>query len=81
VLYFRRDGLFSFYIFFGGKLIPTLFLILVWGYQPDGIRAGIYLLFLLVGILFVLKENTMKLAWTNEWPKHVAEQYTIKAYQ
>jgi NADH-ubiquinone oxidoreductase chain 4 len=72
VLYFRRDDLPFLYVF-GGKLIPNLFFILGCGYQPDGVQAGIYLLFftlfpsfpLLVGILFVLKENTMKLAWTN----------------
>jgi len=42
-------------------LVPTLFLILGWGYQPERVQAGIYLLFytllaslpLLVGILFV----------------------------
>jgi NADH-ubiquinone oxidoreductase chain 4 len=42
-------------------LIPTLFLILGWGYQPERVQAGIYLLFytllaplpLLVGILYV----------------------------
>jgi NADH-ubiquinone oxidoreductase chain 4 len=58
---FRRIGLLSFYIFFESRLIPTLFLILGWGYQPERIQAGIYLLFytllaslpLLVGILFV----------------------------
>jgi NADH-ubiquinone oxidoreductase chain 4 len=51
----------SFYIFFKSSLIPTLFLILGWGYQPERVQAGIYLLFytlltslpLLVGILFV----------------------------
>ena len=40
---------------------PTLFLILGWGYQPERVQAGIYLLFytllatlpLLVGILFI----------------------------
>jgi NADH:ubiquinone oxidoreductase subunit 4 (subunit M) len=26
-------------------LIPTLFLILAWGYQPERVQAGIYLLF------------------------------------
>jgi NADH-ubiquinone oxidoreductase chain 4 len=42
-------------------LIPILFLILCWGYQPERVHVGIYLLFytllvslpLLVGILFV----------------------------
>ena len=56
---FRRISLLSFYIFFKSRLIPTLFLILGWGYQPECVQAGIYLLFytllaslpLLVGIL------------------------------
>ena len=42
---FRRIGLLSFYIFFESRLIPTLFLILGWGYQPERVQAGIYLLF------------------------------------
>nr|YP_009351685.1 NADH dehydrogenase subunit 4 [Ruptitermes arboreus]AQP30387.1 NADH dehydrogenase subunit 4 [Ruptitermes arboreus] len=58
---FSSLGLFSFYIFFESSLIPTLFLILGWGYQPERVQAGIYLLFytllaslpLLVGILFI----------------------------
>ena len=58
---FRRISLLSFYIFFESRLIPTLFLILGWGYQPERFQAGIYLLFytslvslpLLVGILFI----------------------------
>jgi NADH-ubiquinone oxidoreductase chain 4 len=58
---FGRVGLFSFYIFFESSLIPTVFIILGWGYQPERLQAGIYLLFytllaslpLLVGIFFV----------------------------
>ena len=50
------------FIFFESRLIPTLFLILGWGYQPERVQAGIFLLFytllaslpLLVGILFFL---------------------------
>lgn len=34
-----------FYVFFESSLIPTLFLILGWGYQPERIQAGFYLLF------------------------------------
>nr|UIX55373.1 NADH dehydrogenase subunit 4 [Eremiaphila sp.] len=49
-----------FYIFFEGSLIPTLFLIFGWGYQPERLQAGVYLLFytlfaslpLLLGILY-----------------------------
>jgi len=58
---FRSVGLLSFYVFFESRLIPTLFLILGWGYQPERVQAGVYLLFytllaslpLLVGILFI----------------------------
>nr|AQP29027.1 NADH dehydrogenase subunit 4 [Nasutitermes matangensis]AQP30502.1 NADH dehydrogenase subunit 4 [Nasutitermes matangensis] len=58
---FSSISLLSFYIFFESSLIPTLFLILGWGYQPERVQAGIYLLFytllaslpLLVGILFI----------------------------
>jgi NADH-ubiquinone oxidoreductase chain 4 len=41
---FRSIGLFSFYLFFERRLIPTVFLILGWGYQPERLQAGIYLL-------------------------------------
>jgi NADH-ubiquinone oxidoreductase chain 4 len=52
--------LFSFYLFFESSLIPTVFLILGWGYQPERLQAGIYLLFytllaslpILVGIFY-----------------------------
>nr|AVE15680.1 NADH dehydrogenase subunit 4 [Hierodula chinensis] len=51
----------SFYFFFEGTLIPTLFLIFGWGYQPERLQAGIYLLFytlfaslpLLLGIMYL----------------------------
>lgn len=42
---FGRITLFSFYLFFEGRLIPTLLLILGWGYQPERLQAGVYLLF------------------------------------
>jgi NADH:ubiquinone oxidoreductase subunit 4 (subunit M) len=53
---FRRIGLLSFYIFFESRLIPTLFLILGWGYQPEQVQAGIYLLFytLLASLLLLV---------------------------
>lgn len=60
-LTFRVDNIFLFYLFFEIRLIPTLFLILGWGYQPERIKAGFYLLFytllaslpLLIGIFFI----------------------------
>jgi hypothetical protein len=42
---FSRINLFSFYLFFESRLTPTVFLILGWGYQPEHLQAGIYLLF------------------------------------
>lgn len=50
-----------FYIFFEISLIPTLYIILGWGYQPERILAGLYLMFytiiaslpLLLVILFI----------------------------
>jgi NADH-ubiquinone oxidoreductase chain 4 len=60
-LTFRTVNLFLFYLFFERRLIPTLFLILGWGYQPERLQAGLYLLFytlfaslpLLISIFFV----------------------------
>nr|QWK39730.1 NADH dehydrogenase subunit 4 [Omorgus chinensis]UFR81809.1 NADH dehydrogenase subunit 4 [Trogidae sp.] len=42
---FASMNLFIFYLFFEMSLIPTLILILGWGYQPERIQAGVYLLF------------------------------------
>nr|YP_009117295.1 NADH dehydrogenase subunit 4 [Muscina stabulans]AJE61321.1 NADH dehydrogenase subunit 4 [Muscina stabulans] len=63
VLTFSSMSLFMFYLFFESSLIPTLFLILGWGYQPERLQAGIYLLFytllvslpMLAGIFFLYK--------------------------
>nr|WFD61203.1 NADH dehydrogenase subunit 4 [Carrikerella sp.] len=60
-LTFSSMNMLIFYIFFEGSLIPTLFLIFGWGYQPERLQAGMYLLFytlfgslpLLVGILCI----------------------------
>nr|WDV10762.1 NADH dehydrogenase subunit 4 [Parnassius tenedius] len=60
-LTFSMMNLFMFYLFFEGSLIPTLILIIGWGYQPERIQAGMYLLFytlfaslpMLMGIFFI----------------------------
>nr|WKU83840.1 NADH dehydrogenase subunit 4 [Ceriana alboseta] len=44
-LTFSSMNLFMFYLFFEASLIPTFFLILGWGYQPERLQAGMYLLF------------------------------------
>uniref|UniRef100_UPI0030033D91 NADH dehydrogenase subunit 4 n=1 Tax=Hermonassa cecilia TaxID=2673479 RepID=UPI0030033D91 len=63
-LTFSTMNMFLFYLFFEGSLIPTLMLIIGWGYQPERIQAGMYLLFytlfvslpLLMGIFYVFNE-------------------------
>nr|APX40728.1 NADH dehydrogenase subunit 4 [Longitarsus rutilus] len=42
---FSSLNFFNFYLFFEISLIPTLILIIGWGYQPERLEAGIYLLF------------------------------------
>nr|YP_010414783.1 NADH dehydrogenase subunit 4 [Mythimna unipuncta]YP_010627130.1 NADH dehydrogenase subunit 4 [Targalla apicifascia]URT60137.1 NADH dehydrogenase subunit 4 [Mythimna unipuncta]WBK26821.1 NADH dehydrogenase subunit 4 [Targalla apicifascia] len=63
-LTFSVMNMFMFYLFFEGSLIPTLLLIIGWGYQPERIQAGMYLLFytlfvslpLLMGIFYIFNE-------------------------
>nr|YP_010133441.1 NADH dehydrogenase subunit 4 [Lethocerus indicus]AJG02893.1 NADH dehydrogenase subunit 4 [Lethocerus indicus] len=58
---FCTTNIFLFYVFFESSLIPTLILIFGWGYQPERISAGFYLLFytlfaslpMLIGIFYV----------------------------
>nr|QAY82050.1 NADH dehydrogenase subunit 4 [Acrocrypta assamensis] len=44
-LTFSFLNIFLFYLFFEASLIPTVVLIMGWGYQPERLDAGIYLLF------------------------------------
>nr|WAX39137.1 NADH dehydrogenase subunit 4 [Anaplecta sp. 3 ZQW-2020] len=61
---FLSLDLFSFYFFFEGSLIPILFIIMGWGYQPERLQAGLYLLFytlagslpLLLGVFYIYSE-------------------------
>lgn len=72
---FYVQSFFAFYILFEAALLPTLFLILSWGYQPERVQAGLYLVLytvsaslpLLVRILFLFKENgTVSFIW-KDW--------------
>ena len=44
LLAFVSSSILGFYIFFEASLIPTFLLVLGWGYQPERLQAGIYLL-------------------------------------
>nr|YP_010363585.1 NADH dehydrogenase subunit 4 [Cephalallus oberthueri]UNZ12699.1 NADH dehydrogenase subunit 4 [Cephalallus oberthueri] len=74
-LAFSSLNLFMFYLFFEISLIPTLILIIGWGYQPERIEAGMYLLFytLLVSLpmmisifYFYEKFNTLEFFFMNK---------------
>nr|YP_010528208.1 NADH dehydrogenase subunit 4 [Scythropia crataegella]UXW64402.1 NADH dehydrogenase subunit 4 [Scythropia crataegella] len=67
---FSVTNMFMFYFFFEGSLIPILLLIMGWGYQPERIQAGLYLLFytlmvslpMLMGIFFIfMKFNNLNM--------------------
>nr|YP_010471347.1 NADH dehydrogenase subunit 4 [Illeis koebelei]UHJ19224.1 NADH dehydrogenase subunit 4 [Illeis koebelei]UVF63305.1 NADH dehydrogenase subunit 4 [Illeis koebelei] len=45
VFTFFSLNMFLFYLFFEASLIPVLFLIMGWGYQPERIQAGMYMFF------------------------------------
>uniref|UniRef100_A0AAU6QH15 NADH-ubiquinone oxidoreductase chain 4 n=1 Tax=Prionospio sp. 6 MH-2023 TaxID=3059274 RepID=A0AAU6QH15_9ANNE len=65
VLAFSSHNMLLFYVFFEASLIPTLLLILSWGYQPERLQASMYLIMytvtaslpLLFSILFMKQLN------------------------
>lgn len=64
VLTFSLLNLFIFYIFFEVSLLPLIIIIIGWGYQPERLIAGVYIIFytlffsfpIILG-LFILYEN------------------------
>nr|QIQ23128.1 NADH dehydrogenase subunit 4 [Rochia nilotica] len=44
ILTFFSSNIIWFYVFFEASLIPTLILILGWGYQPERLQAGMYMM-------------------------------------
>nr|YP_010254935.1 NADH dehydrogenase subunit 4 [Venerupis aspera]YP_010455419.1 NADH dehydrogenase subunit 4 [Ruditapes variegatus]QUA05874.1 NADH dehydrogenase subunit 4 [Venerupis aspera]UUA63024.1 NADH dehydrogenase subunit 4 [Ruditapes variegatus] len=72
LLFFSVCGWMDFFFFFEFSLVPTFFLILKWGYQPERLQAGVYMLLytvssslpLLMGLLWFwsyLKSDNMLL--------------------
>nr|YP_010713915.1 NADH dehydrogenase subunit 4 [Plesionika izumiae]WDD39135.1 NADH dehydrogenase subunit 4 [Plesionika izumiae] len=61
VLTFSCLDYLSFYICFESSLIPTLILILGWGYQPERVQAGVYMLFYTLFASFPLLVSLMQL--------------------
>ena len=62
--FFTRN-IILFYILFEASLLPTLILILGWGYQPERLQAGVYLIIytvtaslpLLFSIIIIIKRS------------------------
>ena len=45
ILAFSSSDYLTFYVFFERSLIPIVIIILGWGYQPECLQAGVYMLF------------------------------------
>nr|UPL65385.1 NADH dehydrogenase subunit 4 [Crompus oculatus] len=66
-LTFSSLNLFIFYVMFESSMIPTLFLIFGWGYQPERLKAGFYLMFytlfaslpMLICIFYIYNSGSM----------------------
>nr|YP_010373154.1 NADH dehydrogenase subunit 4 [Hyperhalosydna striata]QTZ18388.1 NADH dehydrogenase subunit 4 [Hyperhalosydna striata] len=65
ILSFSVSNLLNFYIMFESSLIPTLLLVLGWGYQPERLQAGLYLMLyticaslpLLLSLMMIFSKN------------------------
>nr|VFU78843.1 NADH dehydrogenase subunit 4 [Proasellus racovitzai] len=64
ILAFSCSSLLVFYIFFEASLVPTFILIVGWGYQPERLQAGVYMMlytiFASLPLLIVLLNITSK---------------------
>lgn len=63
VLTFSSTDYLLFYIRFERSLIPTLVLILGWGYQPERLQAGVYMLFYTLFASLPLLLSLIRLYW------------------
>nr|YP_008593240.1 NADH dehydrogenase subunit 4 [Sepia lycidas]BAN81967.1 NADH dehydrogenase subunit 4 [Sepia lycidas] len=63
IMFFMSMNVYMFYIFFEVSLLPTLMLIIGWGYQPERLQAGMYMMLytvsmslpLLIGLIMLSK--------------------------
>lgn len=71
---FSINNLFIFYIWFEASLIPTIIIILLWGYQPERLQARIYIIIYTVAaslpiliILLIIYNNSISPYITNNF--------------
>lgn len=65
ILAFSSCSLILFYFFFESRLVPILFIVLLWGYQPERLQAGLYIMMytlcgslpLLIGLVIIYLNN------------------------
>lgn len=76
ILCFSSKSLIIFYIWFEASLIPTMFIIIVWGYQPERIQARMYLIIytvtaslpiLVVLCILMYSSGHSSMAISNNW--------------
>nr|YP_009235505.1 NADH dehydrogenase subunit 4 [Metapenaeopsis dalei]AMD15646.1 NADH dehydrogenase subunit 4 [Metapenaeopsis dalei] len=65
ILTFSSTDYLLFYISFESSLIPTLILILGWGYQPERLQAGVYMLFYTLFASLPLLLSLISLYWVS----------------
>nr|ART64873.1 NADH dehydrogenase subunit 4 [Neritina violacea] len=65
LIVFMSSNLIWFYFSFEASLIPTLILILGWGYQPERLQAGIYMM--LYTVTASLPLLILILFWSSSW--------------
>lgn len=68
VFSFVRSNYLLFYFFFEARLIPTFYIIMGWGYQPERLQAGVYFIMYTLFIslplllsLILLEHKTLRL--------------------
>lgn len=82
ILCFTSKSIIAFYIWFEASLIPTIFIIIMWGYQPERMQARIYLIIytvtaslpILVILLILIHDSGHRsLASPNNWshPRYI----------
>nr|YP_009498478.1 NADH dehydrogenase subunit 4 [Dosinia japonica]AWK60550.1 NADH dehydrogenase subunit 4 [Dosinia japonica] len=63
MLFFSVCSMMDFYFFFEFSLIPTFLLILKWGYQPERLQAGMYMMMYTVSASLPLLVGMLVMSW------------------
>nr|NP_702985.2 NADH dehydrogenase subunit 4 [Tyrannodoris europaea] len=76
VMAFSSSNIIMFYVFFEASLIPTLILIIGWGYQPERLQAGTYMMLYTVGaslpLLLVILWHCSSMGVMDSYSLHVS---------